>query len=351
MTTPTRNQEPGKRIGNFDEVCLGYDSEEANAEASRCLHCKDATCVEGCPANVDIPAFIKAVKNKKNDEALEIIKKTNNLPGVCGRVCPQETQCEEKCILKKAGKPIAIGKLERHAADNAKEQKPEKIKKIGKSVAIVGSGPASLTCAADLAGKGYDITVYEALHKTGGVLQYGIPSFRLPRKVLNNELNSIKKMGVKFIHNCLVGKTIRLDQLSEEHDVVFLGTGAGLPRFMNIPGEDLCNVYSSNEFLVRVNLMKAHKFPEYHTPVKKGSKVIVVGGGNVAMDSARVARRMGAKVTVVYRRSFDEMPARTEEVTHAQEEGIEFLMLTNPVKVLGDGSVSGIECVQMRLGE
>ena len=351
MTTPIKNQEPEKRINNFDEVCLGYDSNEAVAEASRCLQCKDPTCVEGCPANVDIPSFIKAIKGKKNDEALAVIKRTNSLPGVCGRVCPQETQCEEKCILKKAGKPIAIGKLERHAADNAKEQKTEKIKKTGKSVAVVGSGPASLTCAADLAGKGYDVTVYEALHKTGGVLQYGIPSFRLPRKVLNNEISNIKKLGVKIIHNCLIGKTIKLDQLSEEHDVVFLGTGAGLPRFMSIPGEDLCNVYSANEFLVRVNLMKAHKFPEYKTPVKKGSKVIVVGGGNVAMDSARVARRMGAEVTVVYRRSSDEMPARMEEIIHAQEEGIEFLMLTNPVKVLGEGCVSGVECVQMRLGD
>jgi len=350
MTTPVRKQEPGKRTANFDEVCLGYNKEEAAAEASRCLQCKEPSCVSGCPANIDIPAFVKAVKEGKNDDAISIIRRTNSLPGVCGRVCPQETQCEEKCILHKKGSPIAIGKLERFAADNAKEQKPPKIKKSRKKAAVVGSGPASLACAADLALKGYEVEMFEALHKLGGVLQYGIPSFRLPRKVLNAEVNYIKKLGVKVVRNCVVGKTISLAELSGNYDAVFLGTGAGLPRFMNILGEDLCNVYSANEFLVRVNLMKAHKFPEYRTPVKKGSKVVVVGGGNVAIDAARVAKRMGADVTIVYRRSFEEMPARIEEIRHAQEEGIEFLMLTNPVRILGEGCVSGVECIQMRLG-
>jgi glutamate synthase (NADPH/NADH) small chain len=350
MTTPIRKQEPGKRISNFDEVCLGYDEGEAAEEASRCLQCKNPTCMEGCPANIDIPAFVKAVKEKKPGEALEIIKKANSLPGVCGRVCPQETQCEEKCILQKKGNPIAIGKLERFAADNSKEQKPPKIKKSRKSIAVVGSGPASLTCAADLALKGHEVEVFEALHKLGGVLQYGIPGFRLPRKVLNDEISYIKKLGVKVVRNCVIGKTISLAEISGNHDAVFLGTGAGLPKFMNISGEELCNVYSANEFLVRVNLMNAHQFPEYRTPVKKGSKVVVAGGGNVAIDAARVAKRMGADVTIVYRRSFDEMPARNEEIRHAQEEGIEFLMLTNPARILGESCVSGVECIQMRLG-
>lgn len=350
MTTPVRNQDAEKRIENFDEVCLGYNEEEALAEASRCLQCKEPTCVGGCPAMVDIPSFVKAIKENKADDAIEIIKKTNNLPGVCGRVCPQEAQCGLKCALKDAKKPISIGKLERYAADNARDQKPPKIKKLNKSIAVVGSGPASLACAADLALKGYGVTVIEALHKPGGVLRYGIPSFRLPRKVLNKEINFIRKIGVNFKLNCVVGKTVTLDELSERYDAVFLGTGAGLPRFMGIDGEDLCNVYSANEFLVRVNLMNANKFPEYKTPVKKGSKVVVVGGRNVAIDSARVARRLGGEITVLYRRPFDEMPARVEEVRNAQEEGIQFLTLTNLVRILGDGKVEHVECIQMRLG-
>jgi len=345
-----KSQDAEKRVQNFDEVCLGFDHDEAVEEASRCLQCKEPTCISGCPANVNIPGFLKAIKAKKIDSAMEIIKKTNNLPGVCGRVCPQESQCELKCVLKNADKSISIGKLERYAADNAKELKPLKIKKGNKTVAVIGSGPASLTCAADLALKGYNVEVIEALHMLGGVLRYGIPSFRLPRKILDKEINFIKKLGVNFKLNHVIGKTTNLDKLSEQYDAIFLGTGAGLPKFMNIEGEDLCNVYSANEFLVRVNLMGAHKFPDYKTPVKKGSKVVVVGGGNVAMDSARVARRLGAEVTILYRRSFEEMPARIEEIRHAQEEGIQFLTLTNPVKFLGDEKVEGVQCIQMRLG-
>jgi glutamate synthase (NADPH/NADH) small chain len=352
--TEAKKQEPEKRAKNFDEVCLGYTEEEALAEASRCLQCKSPSCIGGCPANVDVPGFIRKIKERKFGEALAKIKATNSLPGVCGRVCLQESQCEKTCVLAKTGKPIAIGKLERFAADNAKAkpaQKAQKAGKTGKKVAVVGSGPASLTCAADLAVMGYNVTIFESLHKAGGVLRYGIPEFRLPRKVLNSEIESIKKLGVKIVPNFIVGKTASLKELAEEHDAVFLGTGAGLPNFMGIEGEDLNGVYSANEFLVRVNLMRAHKFPEYRTPVKKGSKTIVVGGGNVAIDAARVAKRLGAGVTLVYRRSFDEMPARIEEVRHAQEEGIEFLMLTNPRRILGKENVEGIECMQMRLGD
>ncbi|MBN2111751.1 NADPH-dependent glutamate synthase [Candidatus Woesearchaeota archaeon] len=350
-TTPVRELDPKKRVENFEEVCLGYDSEEAVKEASRCLQCKNPTCIEGCPAKVDIPSFIKSMQEKKFGEALAKIKETNNLPGVCGRVCPQESQCEQSCILHKAGKAVAIGKLERFAADNGGKSAVPKIKKLKKKVAVVGSGPASLSCAADLALKGYCITIFEALHKVGGVLRYGIPEFRLPRNVLDDEIDFIKKLGVKIDTDTVIGKTIELSQLSADFDAVFLGTGAGSPNFMDIPGEDLNNVYSANEFLTRINLMRAHEFPEYRTPVKQGSRVVVVGGGNVAVDSARTAKRLGAHVTIVYRRSFDEMPARIEEIKHAQEEGVELLMLTNPIRVLGSGKVEGVECVQMRLGE
>ena len=348
---PVREQDPKKRIENFEEVCLGYNEEEALKEAERCLNCKVPTCIEGCPAKVDIPKFIQKIKEKKFDDALAVIKDTNNLPGVCGRVCPQETQCEKSCILNKAGKAIAIGKLERFAADKGGKTNVPKIKKGKIKIAVVGSGPASLSCAADLALKGYNVTMFEALHKTGGVLRYGIPEFRLPRKVLDEEVDFIKKLGVKIVTNVIIGKTENLKELSEDFDAVFLGTGAGSPNFMDIPGEDLNGVYSANEFLTRVNLMRAHEFPKYQTPVKKGGKVVVVGGGNVAMDAARTAKRLGSEVTLVYRRSFDEMPARVEEVNHAQEEAIELLMLTNPIKILGDEKVEGIECVQMRLGE
>lgn len=347
---PVKNLDAEERAGSFDEVCLGYSKEEMLAEASRCLQCKDPKCIEGCPANVDIKSFIQLLKEGKTDEALAKIKETNSLPGVCGRVCPQESQCEKACILNNAGKPIAIGKLERYAADFGKQKPAEKGKSKNKKIAVVGSGPASLTCAADLAARGYDVTVMEALHKLGGVLRYGIPEFRLPRKILDDEISSIKKMGVRFMHDIVAGKTVSVKELSEDYDAVFLGTGAGNPNFMGIPGEDLNGVYSANEFLTRVNLMRAHEFPDYKTPVKKGSKVVVVGGGNVAMDSARVARRLGAEVTVVYRRSFEEMPARVEEIKHAQEEGIEMLMLTNPLRVIGEEKVEGVECVQMKLG-
>lgn len=349
--TPVRELEPKKRIGNFDEVCLGYNQEEAVKEASRCIQCKNPTCMDGCPAKVNIPKFIKQIADGKNSDALATIKETNNLPGVCGRVCPQEAQCEQTCVLNKAEKAIAIGKLERFAADNGGKSSVPKIKKTMKKIAVIGSGPASLSCAADLALKGFDITMYEALHKTGGVLRYGIPAFRLPRKILDDEIDFIKKLGVKIVVNTIAGKTIELGQLSEDFDAVFLGTGAGCPRFMDIPGEDLNGVYSANEFLTRVNLMNAHEFPKYKTPVKKGGKVVVVGGGNVAMDAARTAKRIGSDVTLVYRRSFDEMPARIEEVHHAQEEEIELLMLTNPIRILGSENVEGVECVQMRLGE
>lgn len=349
--TPPRKQQPKERVNNFHEVCLGYNEEEAAAEASRCLQCKNPTCVEGCPADVDIPGFIRLIREKNFDKAIEKIKETNNLPGVCGRVCPRETHCEQTCAMSSKKEPIAIGRLERFAADKADEQKIPKIKKSKKKVAVAGSGPASLTCAADLALNGYNVTIFEALHLPGGVLQYSIPRFRLPRKVLNSEIECIKKLGVKIVVDCVVGKTIALDELSEQFDAVFLGTGAGLPKFMGIKGEDLCNVYSANEFLVRVNLMKAHLFPEYRTPVKKGSKVIVAGGGNVAVDAARVAKRMGADVTIVYKRSFAEMPARIEEIRNAQEEGIQFWMLTNPVRILGDRNVEAVECIQMKLGE
>jgi glutamate synthase (NADPH/NADH) small chain len=344
-----RKQDPKQRSSNFNEVNLGYSKEEAIKEASRCLQCKVPQCVQGCPVGINIPGFINFIKQDRPEKAIEEIKKANNLPGVCGRVCPQEEQCELKCILK--NKAIKIGYLERYAADSEKSQIIPKIKPNKKKVAVIGSGPSSLTCAADLALKGYEVTLFEALHDTGGVLRYGIPEFRLPKRIVDSEVEYIKKLGVNIKKNFIIGKTKSLDDLKQEFDAIFIGVGAGLPNFMNIPGENLPSVYSANEFLTRINLMKAYDFPNYETPVKKAEKVVVVGGGNVAMDSARCAKRLGSSVTLVYRRSLEEMPARIEEIQNAREEGIELLFLTNPTKIIGADKVEGIECVQMQLGE
>jgi glutamate synthase (NADPH/NADH) small chain len=344
-------QEAKARVNNFDEVNLGYNKEQAVKEASRCLQCSKPQCVAGCPVNIDIPKFIKYIKEGKAGRAIKVIKKTNNLPGVCGRVCPQEDQCEKLCILTAQKKPVAVGYLERYASENEESLEVPKIEKNGKKVAIVGSGPAGLTCAADLAVKGFKVVMLEALHKAGGVLTYGIPEFRLPKKIVENEVKFIEELGVEIVPNSIVGQLHSLDEMIGKFDAVFIGSGAGLPYFLKIPGENLRNVYSANEFLTRVNLMKAYKFPEYKTPIKRGGNVVVVGGGNVAMDAARTARRLGSNVTIVYRRSFDEMPARREEIHHAKEEGIQFLLLTNPVRVVGKENVSGVECVQMMLGE
>jgi glutamate synthase (NADPH/NADH) small chain len=343
-----KQQDPKQRIKNFDEVNLGYSEKEAIKESSRCLQCKVPQCVEGCPVNIDIPGFIKQIKQGKPEKAAEIIKKSNNLPGICGRVCPQEDQCELKCILDK--KAIKIGYLERFAADNEKESTLTKIKKNNKKIAAIGSGPASLTCAADLALKGYNVTIFEALHNTGGVLRYGIPEFRLPRKIVDKEIEYIKKLGVKIEHNVIIGKTLSLEDLKKNFDAIFIGVGAGLPNFMNIEGEALPGVYSANEFLTRINLMNAH-YKKYDTPLQKAEDVIVIGGGNVAIDAARSAKRLGSNVNVIYRRSLEEMPARVEEIAHAKEEGIHFMLLTNPTKIVGDEKVKGIECIQMKLGD
>ncbi|MBQ2676694.1 MAG: NADPH-dependent glutamate synthase [Clostridia bacterium] len=350
-------QTPDIRNKNFDEVALGYTLEDAKEEASRCLNCKNKPCVSGCPVNVRIPEFIEAINNDNLKKAYEIIKSTNSLPAVCGRVCPQEKQCESKCVRGIKGEPVAIGRLERFVADYAmKHFESEKldVKSNGKKVAVVGSGPSGLTCAGDLAKLGYDVTVFEAFHVAGGVLMYGIPEFRLPKAIVQKEIDEMKKLGVKIETNMVIGKVLSVDELLENgYDAVFIGSGAGLPNFMKIPGEALLGVYSSNEFLTRVNLMKAYK-PEYDTPINKMRDVAVVGGGNVAMDAARCAKRLGAEnVYIVYRRSEDEMPARAEEIHHAKEEGIEFLMLNNPVAINGDenGRVSSVTCVKMELGE
>jgi len=351
-------QEPGVRNKNFDEVALGYTEEMAREEAGRCLSCKHRPCVQGCPVNVQIPDFIKLIEAGKYEEAYKKITETNNLPAICGRVCPQENQCEKLCVRDIKGEPVAIGRLERFAADwylaNC-ERKPEEVQKRGKKVAVIGSGPAGLTCAGDLAKMGYDVTVFEAFHVPGGVLMYGIPEFRLPKELVQREIDGLKQYGVKIETNMVIGKVLSLDELKEEgFEAVFIGTGAGLPNFMGIPGENLNGVYSANEFLTRINLMKAYKFPEYDTPIKVGKKVAVVGGGNVAMDAARSAKRLGAEeVYIVYRRSEQEMPARLEEVHHAKEEGIIFKILTNPTRIIGteDGWVKGMECVEMELGE
>ena len=354
-------QDPKVRAHNFDEVALGYDEETAVAEAQRCLHCKVPMCRKGCPVSIDIPQFIAKVKERDFEGAFEIITMSNSLPAVCGRVCPQENQCESKCILGKKGEPVAIGRLERFVADYML-QKGEDIKPIEKKpdaqkVAIVGAGPSGLSCAGDLAKKGYDVTIFEALHVAGGVLSYGIQEFRLPKdKIVNKEIDNLKKLGVKIETDSVVGRLYTVDELMEEEgfDAVFVGTGAGLPRFMNIPGENLSGVYSANEFLTRTNLMKAYKFPEYATPIKHGKNIAVVGGGNVAMDAARTALRLGAEhVYIVYRRSEAELPARAEEVHHAKEEGIDFRLLNNPIEVIGDenGWVKELRCIKMELGE
>jgi len=351
-------QNPKQRIQNFSEVALGYTDVNALKEASRCLQCKKPPCVEGCPVNVQIPEFIKKIKEGDFMGAIHTIKETNSLPAVCGRVCPQETQCEEKCVLGKKGQPIAVGRLERFAADYELSQgevrAPAIAKKTGKKVAVIGAGPAGLTVAGELSKKGHDVTIFEALHKAGGVLVYGIPEFRLPKAIVQREVDYVEKLGAKIKVDQIIGQSMTLDEIFEAgYDAVFIGTGAGLPYFMDIPGENLNGVYSANEFLTRANLMKAYLFPEYDTPIRVGSRVAVVGGGNVAMDSARVSRRLGADVYLVYRRSRDEMPARAEEAHHAQEEGIDFRLLTNPVRIIGDenGWVKGIECVKMELGE
>jgi len=351
-------QNPKLRIQNFNEVALGYTRENALREAARCLQCKKPACVEGCPVNVQIPTFIKQIKEGDFMGAIHTIKETSTLPAVCGRVCPQESQCEAKCVLGKKGQPIAIGRLERYVADYELQKGdvrvPQLPKKTGKKVAVVGAGPAGLTVAGELTKKGHDVTVFEALHKAGGVLVYGIPEFRLPKAIVQREVDYLEKLGAKIKVDTIIGQTMTLDELFEQgFDAAFIGTGAGLPYFLNIPGENLNGVYSANEFLTRANLMKAYLFPEYDTPVRVGSKVAVVGGGNVAMDAARVSKRLGADVYLIYRRSRDEMPARAEEAHHAEEEGIDFRLLTNPVRIVGDenGWVKGIECVKMELGE
>lgn len=356
--TPAREQEPSVRAKNFDEVCLGYDEEGALNEASRCLGCKNPKCVSGCPVSIDIPGFISHVKEGDFEGAAKEIAKYSALPAVCGRVCPQESQCEGKCVLGIKGEAVAIGKLEKFTADWARKNNIDlcdKEESKGKKVAIIGSGPAGLTCAGDLAKKGYDVTIFEALHEAGGVLVYGIPEFRLPKEeVVKSEIENIKKLGVKIETNVVVGRTVTIDSLIEDEgfDAVFIGSGAGLPKFMGIPGENSNGVFSANEFLTRVNLMKAFK-EEYHTPVKVGKKVAVVGGGNVAMDAARTALRLGAETHIVYRRSESELPARLEEVHHAKEEGVIFDVLTNPTEILTDenGWVTGMKCVKMELGE
>lgn len=355
---PMREQPPAERVRNFKEVPLGYNKEEAIKEAQRCLQCKNPTCMVGCPAEINIPAFIRYIVEEDFEKAYLTILETDALPAVTGRVCPQEEQCQKECVLNKKGKPIAIGRLERFVADWARANnihgEKDGDQKKGCAVAVVGSGPAGLTCAADLAKMGYNVTLFEALHKPGGVLVYGIPEFRLPKNIVEYEVNEIKKIGVKVVKDFVVGATSSVDFLKKEFDAIFLANGAGAPRFMNIPGENMNNVYSANEFLTRSNLMKAYLFPEYDTPLIIGKKAATIGAGNVAMDSARTALRLGAeKSYIVYRRSRNEVPARAEEVHHAEEEGVEFNFLTLPVKVLGDkeGNVIGMECLKMKLGE
>ncbi|MDR3226490.1 MAG: NADPH-dependent glutamate synthase [Prevotellaceae bacterium] len=353
-----REQDAKLRITNFDEVCYGYSADEAVLEASRCLNCKNPRCVNDCPVSIDIPKFISQIAKNDFEKAAETIAQYSSLPAVCGRVCPQESQCEGTCILGIKNEPVAIGKLEKFVADWARENNISFIEKLqdnGKKIAVIGSGPAGLSCAYDLAKIGYNVTIFEALHEAGGVLAYGIPEFRLPKKtVVAHEIENLKKLGVKIETNIIIGRTLTIDQLLDEEnfDAVFIGTGAGLPKFMNIRGENLNGVMSANEFLTRTNLMKAFD-KSYDTPVYVGKKVVVVGGGNVAMDAARTALRLGSEVTVVYRRTEVELPARREEVIHAKEEGIEFSMLTNPIEILGDnnGWVKEIRCVRCELGE
>ncbi|MBE0480546.1 MAG: NADPH-dependent glutamate synthase [Dehalococcoidia bacterium] len=352
-------QGPKERAQNFREVALGYEEKHALDEAVRCIECKKRTCTEGCPVGVDIPEFVAALRDKNLPEAVRILKSKNALPGICGRVCPQETQCEEVCTLAKKGAPIAIGRLERYVADwellHNSQNTPEIAPPTGKKVAVVGSGPAGLTVAADLARRGHKVTIFEALHIAGGVLMYGIPEFRMPKNIVQAEVDYVKSLGVEVKLDAVMGKISTVDELLESgFHAVFLGTGAGLPMFLRVPGENYNGIYSANEFLTRVNLMKAYLFPEYDTPIKKGKKVAVIGGGNVAMDAARCALRLGAsEVTIVYRRSRTELPARLEEVENAEEEGVVFKFLTNPVRFMGDdkGWVKSMECVEMELGE
>ncbi len=359
MRVPMPQQDPKTRIQNFDEVALGYTKEMAIMEAWRCLQCKKQPCVSGCPVGIDIPGFIKRIREGDFIGAAHKIKETNSLPAICGRVCPQEEQCEIVCVLEKRGQPVAIGRLERFAADyelsQGKIEIPKPSKKTKKRVAVIGAGPAGLTVAGELAKKGHDVTIFEALHKAGGVLVYGIPEFRLPKKIVEVEVDYVRKLGVKIEVNTIIGQTMSLDDLFEEgYEAVFIGTGAGLPYFLGIPGENLNGIYSANEFLTRNNLMKAYRFPEYDTPIKLADKVAVIGGGNVAMDAARVAKRLGSEhVYLVYRRSRTELPAREEEIVNAEAEGIEFNLLTNPVRFLGDenGWLKGMECIRMELGE
>lgn len=359
MIEPRRHmptQPANERIRNFDEVALGYTAKLAKDEADRCLNCKNAPCMSGCPVGVHIPDFIANVKQGNIQGAYRVLKNDNNLAAICGRVCPQENQCEKHCVRKdKLGGSVAIGNLERYVADqaiaNGYDERPQ-IVKIGKRVAVVGSGPASLSCAADLARCGVDVTMYEALHEAGGVLVYGIPEFRLPKALVKKEIDKVRALGVDIETNVVVGKTIFIEELLFEYDAVFIGTGAGVPMLLKVKGENLNGVYSANEYLTRINLMKAYK-KDAITPVKRGKNVVVVGAGNVAMDSARTALRMGANVKLVYRRGREEMPARKEEINHAEEEGVEFLLLANPVEIIGDeqGNVKAVKCIEMQLGE
>ncbi len=352
-------QAPEVRARNFQEVALGYTETMAQEEASRCLNCKNRPCVSGCPVNIQIPDFIRKIRERDYEGAYQVLQKSSSLPAVCGRVCPQETQCEAQCTLLTRAKmePVGIGRLERFVADWVSEHGTigeERPASNGHKVAIVGAGPSGLTCAGDLAKKGYQVTIYEALHTAGGVLVYGIPEFRLPKALVRREIDTLREMGVEIITNAVAGKAFTVDELlADGYEAVFIGSGAGLPNFQKIPGESLCGVYSANEFLTRLNLMKAYTFPEHDTPIKIGSRVAVIGGGNVAMDAARCAKRLGAEVSIVYRRSEAEMPARKEEVHHAREEGIEFRMLTAPTAILGDenGFVKSMSCIRMELGE
>lgn len=361
-------QDAKERVKNFSSVALGYSAEQAVLEAKRCLQCKKPTCIEGCPVEIDIPGFIKKIAEKNFGEAIKILKDKNNLPAICGRVCPQETQCEIKCVLAKKYEPVAVGRLERFAADweienpEVGSSKSEVVKATTYDsrlttykIAVAGSGPAGLTCAADLVKMGYTVDLFESLHETGGVLMYGIPEFRLPKKIVEYEINYVKSLGVSIRTNVLIGKTKTVQELFDEgYKAVFIGSGAGLPQFLGVPGENLNKIYSANEFLTRINLMKAYKFPEYDTPINIGKKVAVFGAGNVAMDSARVSLRLGAgNVTIIYRRTEKEMPARLEEIENAKEEGVKFNLLTAPVKFIGDenNNVIKVECLKMELGE
>ena len=354
---PMREQPPKQRARNFEEVPYGYDENEAVLEAERCLQCKTAPCVEGCPVGIDIPGFIEQVKHRRFAEAIGVIKRSNSLPAVCGRVCPQENQCQGVCTLGVRFEPVAIGRLERFCADwEAKNEPccPDVAPDTGQRVAVIGAGPAGLTAAGELRKRGHAVTVFELLHEAGGVLMYGIPEFRLPKAIVKREIDALCRMGVEILVNKVVGQLYTVDDLLERgYDAVFVGTGAGLPRFLGVPGENLNGVYSANEFLTRTNLMRAYRFPEYDTPIRIGERVVTVGGGNVAMDSSRTALRLGAvESIIVYRRSEEELPARSEEVHHAQEEGISFRLLTNPIEFLGeDGRLVGVRCLRMELGE